>query len=104
MFRSGSSNAVIGLAGRAVGLAVFAGLALAAATPAAAATPSGWQKGCAERIVTPGSGDALRVHNCSRQKDCQDLANASGRAVFALGCFGIEPEQASPRTRPTGQE
>lgn len=77
--------------GAVIGAAVLVGGALfGAATPASAQSMS-WEAGCAERIVTPGSGDALRVYNCARQKECQQMANREGHTVFASGCFGVAP-------------
>lgn len=68
-------------------------------TPAAA-FDSNWEQGCAQRIVTPGPGDILRVMNCERQKDCQNQANAEGRTIYANGCFGVSPKAPyAPATR-----
>ena len=73
-------------------------IGLSAAQPASA-QDFGWEDGCAARVVSPGSGDALRVYNCSRQKDCQQIANARGTAIFEAGCFNVQP---SPPKQPAG--
>ncbi len=57
----------------------------------AAAARSSWQEGCAWREVTPGPGDAHRTYNCTRQRDCQRMADAAGRAVMSMGCIGVGP-------------
>ena len=58
-----------------------------------------WEIGCAQTVVSPGYGDGLRVMNCMRQKDCQEIANREGRTVFEAGCFGVAP---SPPRLPAG--
>jgi hypothetical protein len=69
-----------------------------------------WEEGCAMRVVTPGSGDALRNYNCARQKECQQMANAKGGMMMGMGCFGVEPKAPAPaaqqagRTRPAQQQ
>jgi len=86
-----------------------AGLIGAGTTPASAQSTS-WEEGCAMRIVTPGSGDALRTFNCARQKECQEMANARGQTMMGLGCFFVTPKPVAPaagqagRTRPTQQQ
>ncbi len=91
---------------RLASLALLAALALGgASTLPASAQQSSWEIGCAERVVQPGNGDAVRVFNCTRQKDCQDLANSEGHTVFANGCFGVSPSiptapAAAARSRP----
>lgn len=92
------------------GVVLLSGLALAGTSSRPAfAQSSSWETGCAERIVQPGSGDALRVYNCSRQKDCQQLANRENRTVFASGCFGVSPSApqvpaSAVRSRPERQQ
>lgn len=77
---------------RLAGLAMLAGLALGAATTRPAlAQASSWEIGCAQRVVSPGSGDSLRVMNCLHHKDCQEMANRAGHTIFAAGCFGVSP-------------
>ncbi len=78
---------------RLAGLAALAGLAygVAATTPAAAASPD-WRAGCQFSAAPQGYGDSIRYTNCMRQRDCQQLANASGATMFAAGCFGVRPE------------
>jgi hypothetical protein len=97
------------ISGAALGL--FGGLILAGAGPApAAAQAMSWEEGCAQRMVTPGSGDALRVYNCARQKECQQMANAKGDMMTGLGCFFVAPKATAPaapqagRTRPAQQQ
>jgi len=76
----------------------------------AAAQSTSWEEGCAMRVVTPGSGDALRNYNCARQKDCQQMANAKGGMMMGMGCFFVEPKgpvpaaQQAGRTRPAQQQ
>lgn len=82
--RSAALGAVMGAA------VLLGGAPFGAASPASAQSMS-WEAGCAERIVTPGSGDALRVYNCARQKECQQMANREGHTVFTAGCFGVSP-------------
>lgn len=69
---------------------------------AASAQPSSWESSCAQRQVTPGPGDALRMMNCNRQADCQALADRAGRVIFENGCFGVSPSAstAGPERRP----
>lgn len=77
---------------RLAALALLAGIALGgASSQPAMAQQSSWEIGCAQRVVTPGYGDALRVMNCMHQKDCQEMANRAGRTIFAAGCFGVSP-------------
>lgn len=70
-------------------------------SPAAAQSTS-WEEGCAIRNVTPGPGDILRNYNCTRQKDCQQLANAQGSMTMSNGCFFVMPNAAAP-TAQAGQ-
>jgi hypothetical protein len=68
-----------------------------------------WETGCAWRDVTPGSGDALRQYNCTRQKECQLMANAKGGMMMGMGCFFVQPAPTSPspattQTRPSQQQ
>ena len=86
---------------RLTGLCFLAGLGLAGtggraaqAQPAQNSSTS-WEIGCAQPVVSPGSGDSLRVMNCMRQKDCQEIANREGQMVFQAGCFGVAP--STPR-------
>lgn len=60
----------------------------------AAAQSTSWEEGCAVRNVTPGPGDILRNYNCTRQKDCQQMANAQGSMMMGMGCFGVMPNAA----------
>lgn len=84
----------------------------AGAAPASAQTQQPdmkWETGCAWREVTPGSGDALRQYNCTRQKECQLMANAKGAMMMNMGCFFVQPAPTSPspattRTRPAQQQ
>jgi hypothetical protein len=98
-FRRGAAAALL------AGAAFFGG----GQEPALAQSTS-WEEGCAMRVVTPGSGDALRVYNCTRQKECQQMANAKGGMMMELGCFGVMPRAAAPiapqagRTRPAQQQ
>lgn len=72
-------------------LGLLAGLALGTGTSSAAPLTS-WEEGCAAPVVQPGYGDALRVMNCMRQKDCQRIVDAGGQAAgMAAGCFGVTP-------------
>jgi len=82
---------------RLAGLALLAGLGLVGATlrPALAA-PSSWEIGCAQSVVSPGYGDGLRVMNCMRQKDCQQMADAKGATMTGMGCFFVEPTAHAP--------
>ncbi len=88
-------------AARLTGLCFLAGLGLAgtggrAAQAQPAPKPStSWEIGCAQTVVSPGYGDGLRVMNCMRQKDCQEIANREGHTVFQSGCFGVAP--STPR-------
>ena len=68
----------------------------------AMAQSTSWEEGCAMRVITPGSGDALRNYNCTRQKECQQMANAKGGMMMGMGCFGVEPNAAAPAAA-TGQ-
>lgn len=96
---------------RAAALAVLAGAAFfnPGQAPALAQSMS-WEDGCAMRVVTPGSGDALRVYNCARQKECQQMADAQGRMMMGMGCFFVAPKGTAPagqqagRTRPAQQQ
>jgi hypothetical protein len=67
-------------------------------SPAAAQSTS-WEEGCAVRNVTPGPGDILRNHNCTRQKDCQQMANAQGSMMMGMGCFFVMPSTAPAATQ-----
>jgi hypothetical protein len=84
---------------RLAGLCLLAGLGLAGTNGRAAqAQPAqnpltSWEIGCAQPVVSPGYGDALRVMNCMRQKDCQEIANREGRTIFQAGCFGVSPSK-----------
>lgn len=87
---------------RLTGLCMLAGLGLAGASGRAAqAQPApgpstSWEIGCAQSMVSPGYGDALRVMNCMRQKDCQQMANARGQMMMGTGCFFVEPTARAP--------
>lgn len=76
--------------GAAVALIAGASFFGAGQVPASAQSTS-WEEGCAMRIVNPGSGDALRVYNCARQKDCQQMADAQGHMMMDKGCFFVMP-------------
>lgn len=82
---------------RVTGLCFLAGLGLGStASRPAQAQPAqnpltSWEIGCAQPVVSPGYGDALRVMNCMRQKDCQEIANREGHRIFQSGCFGVSP-------------
>lgn len=112
MFNHDRTRSVAGSAlRRAAALAVLAGAAFfnPGQAPALAQSMS-WEDGCAMRVVTPGSGDALRVYNCARQKECQQMADAQGRMMMGMGCFFVAPKGTSPagqqagRTRPAQQQ
>lgn len=87
-------------------LAGFALLGLGSAT--ATAQSNSWERACAERVVSPGAGDALRVYNCVRQKECQAMANAKDAMVMERGCFFVSPSTAptaeAGRSRPGRQQ
>jgi len=95
---------------RLAALALLAGIALGGATSRPAmAQQSSWEIGCAQSVVSPGYGDAMRVMNCGRQKDCQVLANREGHTIFANGCFGVSPSTpqvpaGAVRSRPERQQ
>jgi hypothetical protein len=95
---------------RAAAVAILAGAAFGAGAAPAAAQATGWEEGCAMRMVTPGSGDILRTMNCDRQKMCQQMANAKGGMMMGMGCFFVEPKAPTPaaqqagRTRPAQQQ
>ena len=101
------------LLARAAALAVIAGGVWIGAGAAASAQTQQpdmkWETGCAWRDVTPGSGDALRQYNCTRQKECQLMANAQGSTMMGMGCFFVQPSAQTPspattRTRPAQQQ
>jgi hypothetical protein len=83
--------------GTAAILALLAGAAVFGASTSQAAERQSWEIGCAWREVTPGPGDALRNYNCTRQRDCQQMANAKGQMMMGLGCFFVMPEAGSSR-------
>lgn len=95
--------------GAAAALLAGASFFSAGQAPALAQSTS-WEEGCAMRVVTPGSGDALRNYNCARQKECQQMANAQGSMMMGMGCFFVEPKATAPtaqqagRTRPAQQQ
>ena len=88
-------HAVAGAARRTLPLAalgLLAGLAFGTGTASPATAQTSWEEGCAAPVVQPGYGDALRVMNCMRQKDCQRIVNSGGQAAgLAAGCFGVAP-------------
>jgi hypothetical protein len=88
--------------GAAVALLAGAAFFGAGQAPALAQSTS-WEEGCAMRVVTPGSGDALRNYNCARQKECQQMANAQGSMMMGRGCFGVEPKGPAPVAQHTGK-
>lgn len=100
--RTGSVAA--GALRRGAALALLAGAAffIAGQAPALAQSTS-WEEGCAMPVVTPGYGDALRVHNCARQKDCQQMADARGGMMMGMGCFFVAPRGTAPETSPAGR-
>lgn len=79
---------------RAAAIAILAGTAFFGAGPSPASAQSSWEQGCATRMVSPGAGDALRVNNCTRQKECQQMANAKGTMMMGMGCFFVAPSGA----------
>lgn len=96
---------------RGAALALLAGAAFCGAGQAPAlAQSTSWEEGCAMRVVTPGYGDATRLYNCARQKECQDMANAKGSMMMGMGCFFVSPKGVAPaakragRTRPAQQQ
>ncbi len=94
---------------RAAAFAIPAGFAfLGLGSTAATAQSNSWERACAERVVSPGSGDALRVYNCARQKECQAMANAKGAMMMELGCFFVSPSAVpaaqAGRSRPGQQQ
>jgi hypothetical protein len=88
--------------GSAVALLAGAAFFSAGQAPALAQSMS-WEEGCAMRVVTPGSGDAMRTYNCARQKECQQMANAQGSMMMGMGCFGVAPQAQSPAARQAGR-
>ncbi|KUL96284.1 hypothetical protein DK26_05345 [Bosea sp. WAO] len=91
--------APVGAPVRAAAFAILAGFAFPGlGSTAATAQSNSWERACAERVVSPGSGDALRVYNCARQKECQAMANAKGAMMMERGCFFV-----SPSTTPTAE-
>ena len=91
---------------RAAAFAALAGSAfLGLGSTAASAQSNSWERACAERMVSPGSGDALRAYNCARQKECQAMANAKGAMMMERGCFFVSPSTAEAgRSRPGQQQ
>lgn len=94
---------------RAAAFALLAGSAFfnLGSSPASAQS-TGWERACAERMVSPGAGDALRVNNCARQRECQAMANAKGAMMMEMGCFFVSPSASAPmaeagRSRPAQQ-
>ncbi|SEG79723.1 hypothetical protein [Bosea lathyri] len=80
---------------RGAGLAFVAGVLMSAAgaLPSSAAPLTDWKAACTFATMPQGpSGDAIRYGYCLRQWDCHRLANAEGRTVFELGCFGVAPD------------
>jgi hypothetical protein len=80
---------------RGAGLALVAGALMSAAgtLPASASPLTDWKPACTFATMPQGpSGEAIRYGYCVRQWDCQRLANAEGRTVYAMGCFGISPD------------
>ncbi|WP_332684766.1 hypothetical protein [Bosea sp. (in: a-proteobacteria)] len=92
---------------RAAAFAIMAGSAFFSLGSGPASAQSSWEQGCATRMVSPGAGDALRVYNCSRQKECQQMANAKGAMMMEMGCFFVAPSAApapqAGRSRPAQQ-
>ncbi len=92
---------------RAAALAFMAGTAFFSTGSSPAAAQAGWEEGCAARMISPGAGDALRVNNCARQKECQQMANAQGTVMMGRGCFFVAPSAAPApqvgRSRPAQQ-
>lgn len=80
----------------AAAIAVLAGVSFCylGSAPAAARQAS-WEEECARRVVAPGNGELLREMNCSRQRDCQSLANQQGSKTFGNGCFGVSPSRTA---------
>ncbi|MBN9440620.1 hypothetical protein [Bosea sp. (in: a-proteobacteria)] len=98
--------APVGVPVRAAAFAILAGFAfLGLGSTAASAQSNSWERACAERMVSPGSGDALRAYNCARQKECQAMANAKGAMMMERGCFFVSPSTAEAgRSRPGQQQ
>ena len=98
--------APVGVPVRAAAFAILAGFAfLGLGCTAASAQSNNWERACAERMVSPGSGDALRTYNCARQKECQAMANAKGAMMMERGCFFVSPSTAEAgRSRPGQQQ
>ena len=88
--------------GAAVALLAGAAFFGAGHAPALAQSMS-WEEGCAMRVVTPGSGDAMRNYNCARQKECQQMANAQGSMMMGMGCFGVAPQAQPPAAHQAGR-
>lgn len=85
----------------AAAFAILAGSAIFSLGSApASAQPSSWERACAERMVSPGAGDALRVYNCARQKECQAMANARGSVMTGMGCFFVAPSAEDAALQP----
>lgn len=93
-FSTAASHYRLGL--RLAALGVLAGLSygVAATTPASAA-PTDWRLACQDKAAPQGYGESIRYNNCVRQRDCQELANATGTTVFAAGCFWVPPDAPS---------
>jgi hypothetical protein len=81
----------------AIGIAAGLGYGLIAASPASAAMAD-WQMACRDKAAPQGYGESMRYSNCIRQRDCQAMADRTGRRMMAMGCFGVAPE-AQPRFR-----
>ena len=81
------------LSARIAALAVLAGLSYgAAATAPAAAASSDWRTACPFKSIPGGAAASIQYDICVHLQSCQNLANAAGREIFELGCFGVEPE------------
>jgi hypothetical protein len=82
---------------RAAAFVILAGSAfLGLGSAPASAQANSWERACAERMVSPGAGDALRVYNCARQKECQQMANVRGGVMMGMGCFFVAPSAEVP--------
>ena len=89
------------LSARIAGLALLTGLTYgaAAAVPAAAAS-NDWRASCQFKNIPGGASGSIQYDACMHLQNCQNMANAAGREIFGMGCFGIKPDSvAQPVTK-----
>jgi len=81
---------------RIAGLALLAALSYGAALPApAAAASNDWRAACPFKTVPGGAAASIQYDACMHLQSCQSMANAAGREIFGMGCFGVKPESAA---------